>query len=87
MCARLGNAQNFARELAEAPANFLTPTQFVEEAARGLAGLNVRQGELAGGSYPYPLTFYTVVLYSIFAAYECTGTVPLYLYVRPPWCW
>jgi len=38
---RLGNAQNFARELAEAPANFLTPTQFVEEAARGLAGLNV----------------------------------------------
>lgn len=38
---RLATAQNFARELAEAPANYLTPTQFVEEAARGLAGLNV----------------------------------------------
>jgi leucyl aminopeptidase len=42
---RLGNAQNFARELTEAPANFLTPTQFVEEAARGLAGLNIRDEE------------------------------------------
>ena len=39
----MGNAQNFARELAEAPANFLTPTQFVEEATTGLAGLNIRQ--------------------------------------------
>ena len=39
----MGNAQNFARELAEAPANFLTPTQFVEEAITGLAGLNIRQ--------------------------------------------
>jgi len=38
---RLGNAQNFARELMECPANHLTPTLFVEEAVRQLRDLPI----------------------------------------------
>ena len=37
----LGEAQNLARRLMEAPASFLTPTQFCEEAKQALAGLPV----------------------------------------------
>jgi len=37
----LGNSQNLARKLMEAPANFLTPTQFCLEAEREMAGLPV----------------------------------------------
>ena len=37
----LGNSQNLARQLMEAPANFLTPTQFCLEAEREMAGLPV----------------------------------------------
>ena len=37
----LGNSQNLARRLMEAPASFLTPTQFCEEARQALAGLPV----------------------------------------------
>jgi len=37
----LGNSQNWARELMEAPANFLTPTQFCKEVERELAGMQV----------------------------------------------
>ena len=37
----LGNAQNLARRLMEAPASFLTPTQFCEEARLALDGLPV----------------------------------------------
>lgn len=37
----LGRAQNLARELMEAPANFLTPSQFCAEAEQALAGLPV----------------------------------------------
>ena len=36
-----GSCQNLARQLMEAPANFLTPDQFCVEAARELAGLPV----------------------------------------------
>ena len=38
----LGNAQNLARRLMEAPASFLTPTQFCEEAKQALEGLPVQ---------------------------------------------
>jgi len=38
----LGNSQNLARRLMEAPASFLTPTQFCEEARQALAGLPVQ---------------------------------------------
>lgn len=37
----LGGAQNLARRLMEAPANFLTPTQFCEEAVKEMSGLPV----------------------------------------------
>jgi aminopeptidase len=37
----LGNSQNLARQLMEAPANFLTPTQFSFEAEREMADLPV----------------------------------------------
>merc|ERR1719500_1384977 len=37
----LGNSQNLARKLMEAPANFLTPTQFCLEAEREMTGLPV----------------------------------------------
>ena len=37
----LGEAQNLTRRLMEAPASFLTPTQFCEEAKHSLAGLPV----------------------------------------------
>ena len=37
-----GSCQNLARQLMEAPANFLTPDQFCVEAARELAGLPVQ---------------------------------------------
>jgi len=39
---RQGNAQNFARELMECPANHLTPTLFVEEVTRQFEGLPVK---------------------------------------------
>jgi len=38
----MGNSQNLARTLMEAPANFLTPTQFCLEAEKELAGLPVQ---------------------------------------------
>ena len=37
----LGSSQNLARTLMEAPANFLTPTQFCAEAEREMSGLPV----------------------------------------------